>query len=86
MIEASVAVTAIRDDREQVVQLFTQIEDITDARRTTRELEQAQFEMLARLAAAAELHDDDTGRHTHRVGELSVTIAERLGLPDPRSS
>ena len=38
--------------------------------------------MLARLAAAAELHDDDTGRHTHRVGELSVKIAERLGLSD----
>jgi len=66
------------------VQLFTQIEDITDARRTTRELEHAQFEMLARLAAAAELHDDDTGRHTHRVGELAVSIAERLGLPDPQ--
>ncbi|HYH90282.1 MAG TPA: PAS domain S-box protein [Solirubrobacteraceae bacterium] len=83
VIEASVAVTAIRDDRQQVVQLFTQIEDITAARRTTRELEDAQFEMLARLAAAAELHDDDTGRHTHRVGELAVSIAERLGLPDP---
>ena len=72
VIEASVGVSAIRDDGQQVGQLFTQIEDVTDARRTTRELEQAQFEMLARLAAAAELHDDDTGRHTHRVGELSV--------------
>ena len=64
-----------------MIQLFTQIEDVTDARRTTRELEHAQFEMLARLAGAAELHDDDTGRHTHRVGELSVRIAARLGLP-----
>ena len=65
---------------QEIDQLFTQIEDITDARRTTHELEQAQFEMLARLAGAAELHDDDTGRHTHRVGELSVAIATRLGL------
>jgi PAS domain S-box-containing protein len=81
VIEASVAVSAIRDDHHEVVQLFTQIEDVTDARRTTRELEQAQFEKLARLAGAAELHDDDTGRHTHRVGELSVDIAARLGLP-----
>jgi putative two-component system response regulator len=81
VIEASVAVSAIRDDRQEVVQLFTQIEDVTDARRTTRELRHAQFEMLARLAAAAELHDDDTGRHTHRVGELSARIAERAGLP-----
>jgi PAS domain S-box-containing protein len=81
VIEASVAVSAIRDDHQEVVQLFTQIEDVTEARRTTRELGEAQFEMLARLAAAAELHDDHTGRHTHRVGELSVMIAARLGLP-----
>ena len=80
VIEAIVGVSAIRDDGREIVQLFTQIEDVTDARRTTRELEQAQFEMLARLAGAAELHDDNTGRHTHRVGELSVGIAARLGL------
>jgi putative two-component system response regulator len=81
-IEARVALTAIRDDAQQVAQLFAQVEDVTEARRTTRELEQAQFEMLARLAAAAELHDDDTGQHTHRVGDLSVAIAHTLGLPD----
>jgi putative two-component system response regulator len=82
VIEARIALTAIRDDAQQVAQLFAQIEDVTDARRTTRELERAQFEMLARLAAAAELHDDDTGKHTHRVGDLSVAIAHTLGLPD----
>jgi putative two-component system response regulator len=82
VVEARIALTAIRDDAQQVAQLFAQIEDVTDARRTTRELEQAQFEMLARLAAAAELHDDDTGQHTHRVGDLSVAIAETIGLPD----
>jgi PAS domain S-box-containing protein/putative nucleotidyltransferase with HDIG domain len=84
VIEANVAVSAIRDDHREAIQLFAQIEDVTDARRTTRELELAQCELLARLAAAAELHDDDTGRHTHRVGELSVRIAERLGLPASR--
>jgi putative two-component system response regulator len=81
VIEATVGVSAIRNDGQEIDQLFTQIEDVTDARRTSRELEQAQFEMLARLAAAAEFHDDDTGQHTHRVGELSVRIAARLGLP-----
>jgi putative two-component system response regulator len=40
-------------------------------------------EMLARLAAAAEFRDDDTGEHTRRVGGLSVAIAQRLGVPDP---
>ena len=41
-------------------------------------------EMLARLATAAEFRDDDTGQHTRRVGDLSVMIAERLGVPEPR--
>jgi PAS domain S-box-containing protein/putative nucleotidyltransferase with HDIG domain len=81
VIDARVAVTAIRDDKEQVAQFYAQVEDVTDARRLSRELNAAQFEMVARLAAAAEFRDDDTGQHTRRVGELSVAIAERLGLP-----
>jgi putative two-component system response regulator len=82
IIEARVALTTIRDEHDEIAQLFGQIEDITEARRTGRELEQAQFEMLARLAAAAEFRDDDTGEHTRRVGDLSVTIAQRLELPE----
>jgi putative two-component system response regulator len=82
VLEARVAVTAIRDDAQQVTQLFAQVEDVTDARRTRRELEEAQLEMLARLAAAAEFRDDDTGQHTRRVGDLSVRIAQHLGLED----
>ena len=49
-------------------------------RQRTHELQEAQGEILARLAAAAEHRDDDTGRHTLRVGELSAAIAETLGL------
>jgi putative two-component system response regulator len=40
------------------------------------------IEMLARLAAAAEFRDDETGQHTRRVGDLSVSIAQRLGVSD----
>jgi putative two-component system response regulator len=39
-------------------------------------------EMLARLAVAAEFRDDETGQHTRRVGDLSVTIAQRLGMAE----
>lgn len=46
----------------------------------TRELEEAQIEILQRLAAAAEFRDDDTGHHTQRVGELSALLARELGL------
>lgn len=48
----------------------------------TRALEQAQMEMLKRLAIASEFRDDDTGEHTSRVSELSSLIAEELGIPD----
>jgi putative two-component system response regulator len=81
VIEANVVVTAIREDGREKPHFFAQLQDITQARLNRRELEQAQFEMLARLAAAAELHDDDTGQHTRRVGELSGLIADQLRLP-----
>lgn len=48
----------------------------------TRAFEEAQREVLQRLAQAAELRDDDTGLHTQRVGELSARIATAMGLPD----
>ena len=82
ILETRVAVTAIRNDAKAVTQLFAQVEDVTEARQTGRELEQAQFEVLARLAAAAEFRDDDTGQHTRRVGDVSVAIATGLDLPD----
>lgn len=52
-------------------------------RERTRELAEAQAEILSRLALAAEYRDDVTGRHAERVGILSSMIAEALGLhPD----
>ncbi len=50
-------------------------------RERTRELEETQGEVLERLAQAAELHDDDTGLHTRRVGEVSAALALALRLP-----
>lgn len=49
----------------------------------THELEEAQVEILERLALAAEFRDDATQEHTQRVGEFSAKLARRLGLPDP---
>lgn len=46
----------------------------------TAELEQAQRDVLTRLALAAEYRDDDTGHHTKRVGNLSALIAQAAGL------
>jgi putative two-component system response regulator len=51
-------------------------------RERTRALEEAQFEIVERLAAAAEFRDDNTGQHTQRVGQMSALLARQLGLPD----
>ena len=53
----------------------------TRVRERTADLEQSQYEILERLARAAEIRDDDTGRHTQRVGELSGKLAAAAGLP-----
>ena len=43
------------------------------------ELKEAQLETIVRLARAAEHRDDDTGRHTQRVGLLCSLLAQSLG-------
>jgi HD-GYP domain-containing protein (c-di-GMP phosphodiesterase class II)/Tfp pilus assembly protein PilF len=43
------------------------------------ELEQAQKEILSRLAAATEYRDDETGEHTRRVGVHAAAIARSMG-------
>lgn len=50
-------------------------------RERTLRLEEAQLEILERLAAAAEYRDDATGKHTKRVGQISGMIAHALQLP-----
>ena len=50
-------------------------------RARTHDLEEAEFEILQRLALAAEYRDDDTGEHTQRVGQLAQQFAAALGLP-----
>jgi putative two-component system response regulator len=59
--------------------LYTTLEQRVAER--TRELEDAQVEILQRLAAAAEFRDDETGEHTQRVGRLAALIADQMGLP-----
>ncbi|MEJ2369369.1 MAG: response regulator [Gemmatimonadales bacterium] len=48
-------------------------------RQRTADLEEAQFEIVERLALAAEYRDDETGKHTKRVGILSAKLAKEFG-------
>jgi putative two-component system response regulator len=59
---------------DQNLQLETRVAE------RTSELQQSQVEILERLARASEIRDDETGRHTQRVGDLSGAIAASLGL------
>jgi putative two-component system response regulator len=66
----------------QVLSHKAELEERVRAR--TREVEEAHLETLGRLALAAEFRDDDTGRHTHRVGARAAQLAATLGLPRER--
>jgi putative two-component system response regulator len=48
----------------------------------TRELEDSHLDTLERLALAAEYRDDETGRHTERVGEITALLGSELGIPE----
>jgi putative two-component system response regulator len=48
----------------------------------TRELDQAQLEILVHLALAAEARDDETQEHAWRIGRTCGLIAIALGLPE----
>ncbi len=49
-------------------------------RERTAELEGAYLDTLERLAIAAEFRDDETGRHTERVGETAALLGNALGM------
>ena len=55
------------------------------ARRRTEQLRDAQFEIIARLAQAAESRDGDTGEHIHRIGALCERLALEIGLDPARA-
>jgi putative two-component system response regulator len=77
-----------RDLEERVAQRTAEVTEAYEKqvlfnaqlRESQRAVEESQIEVLHRLAQAAELRDDDTGQHTHRVGELAARLAQQLQL------
>lgn len=79
--EVVLRITNLLQTRSLHIQLQQQNNQLEEkVRERTKELEQAQREILQLLGRAAEYRDDMTGQHTQRVGALSGLIAERLGL------
>ena len=72
------SVLALKRTRDALRQHCEELE-VTVWKRT-RELELSRFELVLRLSKAAELHDQETGEHTLRVGIISACVGEELGL------
>jgi putative two-component system response regulator len=56
--------------------------DITELRATLDELQEARSDDLMRLALVSEYRDDDTNRHTERVGRAAEQTARALGYDE----
>lgn len=65
-----------RQIQQQNQQLGVQV------KKSMRDLDEAQMEVIGRLAQAAEYRDENTGQHTLRVGRISALIARTIGLDD----
>jgi putative two-component system response regulator len=55
-------------------------------RERTADLNTAQLDTITRLATASEFRDDETGRHTQRVGALSELLARAMGWSDAEAA
>jgi putative two-component system response regulator len=71
----------LQDRQQQLQRQNAQLDEAV--RERTVELEQARLESLTILASVAEYHDDDTHKHTQRVGLSSALIALAVELSDP---
>jgi putative two-component system response regulator len=76
-INAALKEHFLHDDLEERNRILDQ-----KVRERTQDLENAQLEVLDRLALAAEYRDDNTGRHTNRVGELAAMLARAVDFSE----
>ncbi|SMB91654.1 PAS domain S-box protein [Deinococcus hopiensis] len=80
LIGTAFDITARKAMEAQLQAQNQRLEEHVQAR--TQELEEAQLEILERLARAAEHRDDDTGEHMHRVARMAADLARQLALPE----
>lgn len=79
--EALLRIYNLLETRSLYVELQRHSDTLEEkVRLRTEELEQAQLEILQRLALAADYRDDCTGQHTQRVGHWAALLGEAIGL------
>lgn len=68
--------------RARTTHLWEAVQRLTESEAATRE---ATEETIRRLAAAAELRDEETGRHIERMSRYAALLAARAGMDPARS-
>jgi CHASE2 domain-containing sensor protein len=71
---------AERRDRRRLERESAMLEGLV--RERTAELREAQFEIVRRLAQAAESRDEETGQHIERISRMCGMLARAVGLTD----
>jgi putative two-component system response regulator len=74
--------TAVATEVTAIVFMTILVEELKDA---SEDLSQAHAETVMMLAAAAEAHDDTTGRHLRRVRAITEALAAELGYSDDQA-
>lgn len=82
-IEVMLRIWNLLETRFLYLQLQQQNQQLgAQVQRSLRDLDEAQTEVIFRLAQAAEFRDEQTGQHTLRVGQLAALIAATMGLDE----
>ena len=80
--ELQLRIRNVLETRRLQLEIQTQNEQLErTVRDRAHDLEEAQVEMVERLALAAEYRDDETQEHAWRVGRTAALLAAGLGLP-----
>ncbi len=81
--EVALRCANLLDTRRLYLEIARQNQTLEEkVRARTRDLEEAQVELIERVALIGDLRDDTTGRHARRVGRASRLTAEYLGMSE----
>ena len=82
MIWALISISAIRDKKGGAQYFVTYIQDITERKGAIEKLRETLVGTVNTIAQIVEKRDPYTSGHQKRVAEISVVIANELGLPN----
>jgi len=80
-LEVLLRTKILLETRQLHLRLLGQNIDLSDkVKKTSNDLDAAIYEIVHRLAIAAEFRDDQTGQHTNRVAHMAALVGEAMGF------